>query len=258
VNSVSTAETPFSLAGELALITGGGSGLGLAMAQCFVTSGARVVLLSRSEAKLQAAVQQLGPHASYEVSDLTDWKATKNAVERISAREGPISILINNAGNHLKKAALETSDAEFATILNTHVNATFSLTRLVAAGMLERRHGSILFIASMAALMGVPLVAAYSAAKSAHLGLIRGLAAEWSSAGVRVNGIAPGWIDTAMVRAALAGDEDRATRILNRTPMRRFGDAHDVGWAAVYLCSPAAAFVTAVVLPVDGGASIGF
>jgi gluconate 5-dehydrogenase len=228
------------------------------MAECFVKSGARVVLVSRNEAKLQAAVQHLGPQVSYEVADLTDLKSMESVVNRISARAGPISILINSAGNHLKKPALDTSDDEFAAILNTHVNGAFALTRMVAAGMIERRHGSILFIASMAALIGIPLVAAYSAAKSAHLGLVRGLAAEWSSLGVRVNGIAPGWIETDMLRKALAGDEDRAARILRRTPMQRFGSLQDVGWAAVYLCSPAAAFVTSVILPVDGGASVGF
>jgi gluconate 5-dehydrogenase len=228
------------------------------MAQCFVNSGAQVILLGRNGAKLQAAIQQLGPRASYEVADITEPGPMKALVERIAAREGPISILINNAGNHLKKLAIDTSDTEFATILNTHVNAAFSLTRMVAAGMIERRHGSILFITSMSALIGIPSVAAYSAAKSAHLGLVRGLAAEWSSVGVRVNGIAPGWIETDMLRGALRDDADRAARILNRTPMRRLGCLHDVGWAAVYLCSPAASFVTATILPVDGGASIGF
>ncbi len=258
MNTVSAPETPFSLAGELALITGGGSGLGLGMAQCFVKSGARVVLLGRNEAKLRIASEHLGPHARFEVADLTCLESLGSVVESITTREGPISILINNAGSYLKKPAADTSDAEFAAIFNTHVNGAFCLTRHVAAGMLERRHGSILFIASMAALIGVPLVAAYSAAKSAHLGLVRGLAAEWSAEGVRVNGIAPGWIDTDMFRAATAGDADRAARILSRTPMRRLGCLDDIGWAAVYLCSPAAAFVTATILPVDGGASIGF
>ncbi len=258
MNTVSGIQLPFSLAGERALITGGGSGLGLGMAECFVKSGAQVVLLGRNRAKLEAAIQHLGPSASYEVADITDLKAMEGVVARISAREEPVSILVNNAGNHLKKPAADTTDVDFAAIQDTHVNAAFSLTRRVAAGMIERRHGSVLFITSMTALIGVPLVAAYSAAKSAHLGLVRGLAAEWSSSGVRVNGIAPGWIDTDMVRSALAGDEDRAARILNRTPMRRLGCREDVGWAAVYLCSPAAAFVTATILPVDGGASIGF
>jgi NADP-dependent 3-hydroxy acid dehydrogenase YdfG len=133
VSTMSTAETPFSLAGEVALITGGGSGLGLGMAQCFVKSGARVVLVGRNEARLRAATGQLGPQASYEVVDLTHLESLGNLVERIEAREGRISILINNAGNHLKKLALDTTDTEFATVLNIHVNATFSLTRLVAA-----------------------------------------------------------------------------------------------------------------------------
>lgn len=258
MNIASAPEMPFGLTGELALITGGGSGLGLGMARCFVRSGARVVLVGRNESKLRQATALLGKQASYEVADLTNLESLGHLVDRISAREGPISILVNNAGNYLKKSAVDTSDAEFASVLHTHVNAAFSLTRQVAAGMIERRHGSILFIASMAALIGVPLVAAYSAAKAAHLGLVRGLAAEFSQANVRVNGIAPGWIDTDMVRTATAGDADRAARILNRTPMRRLGCLDDIGWAAVYLCSPAAAFVTATILPVDGGASIGF
>jgi len=124
--------------------------------------------------------------------------------------------------------------------------------------MLERGHGSILMTASMASLFGIPLVFAYSAAKSAYVGMTRALAAEVSSQGVRVNAIAPGWIDSPMLRKALAGDEQRSGRILGRTPMGCFGDPSDIGWAAVYLCSPAAKFVTGVVLPVDGGASIGF
>ena len=124
--------------------------------------------------------------------------------------------------------------------------------------MLERGHGSILFTASMASLMGIPLVVAYSAAKAAHLGMVRALAAEVSGRGVRVNAIAPGWIDSAMSRQALDNDPARKAKIIGRTPMGTLGDPEDVGWAAVYLCSPAAKFVTGTVLPVDGGASIGF
>jgi NAD(P)-dependent dehydrogenase (short-subunit alcohol dehydrogenase family) len=110
----------------------------------------------------------------------------------------------------------------------------------------------------MASLFGIPKVLAYAAAKSAYLGMVRTLAAEVSEYNVRVNAIAPGWIDSAMMRQALAGDPARRDRILGRTPLKRFGAAEDVGWAAVYLCSPAAKFVTGVILPVDGGVSIGF
>ncbi len=124
--------------------------------------------------------------------------------------------------------------------------------------MLARKHGVILFTASMASFMGVPLIIAYTAAKSAYIGMTWGLAAVVSSAGVRVNAIAPGWIESPMLRKALSGDEKLMQKILSRTPSAHFGEAEDVGWAAVYLCSAAAKFVTGAVLAVDGGASIGF
>lgn len=110
----------------------------------------------------------------------------------------------------------------------------------------------------MASLFGIPLVVAYSAAKSAYLGMVRTLATEVSPHGVRVNAIAPGWIESDMMVKALAGDPERSQKILDRTPMNCFGRAEDIGLAATYLCSPAARFVTGVVLPVNGGASIGF
>ena len=124
--------------------------------------------------------------------------------------------------------------------------------------MIERRSGSILFITSMAAIFGIPQVVAYTAAKSACTGMVRALATELSPHGVRVNAIAPGWIETDMTRKAMDGDPERRRKILGRTPMGRFGETDDIGQAAVFLCSPAAKFITGVVLPVDGGASIGF
>jgi gluconate 5-dehydrogenase len=124
--------------------------------------------------------------------------------------------------------------------------------------MLERKSGSILFIASMTSLIGLPQVVAYSAAKSAYLGMVRSLAVELSPNGIRVNCIAPGWIESAMLQQALGNDRARHDRILARTPLARFGEPQDIGNAAVFLSSEAAKFVTGVVLPVDGGASIGF
>jgi gluconate 5-dehydrogenase len=170
----------------------------------------------------------------------------------------PISILVNNAGIHLKKATSATTAAEFDSVLRTHVVAAHSLTAAALPGMTARKHGAILFTASMASIFGIPLIVAYSAAKSAHLGMVRSLASEVSPHGVRVNAIAPGWIDSPMLRQALDNDAARRQKILARTPMARFGEAEDIGNAAVYLCSSAAKFVTGVVLPVDGGASIGF
>jgi len=249
----------FSLEGETALITGGGTGLGLGIATCLAAAGARVVLVGRREAELSAAADRLGTVASYVAHDITRLDQAAELVSAAGRASGaPISILVNNAGIHIKKPAVDTTPEEFQLILTTHVCAAHALNRAVLPGMIERRHGSILLTASMASLMGIPLVIAYSAAKSAYVGMTRSLAAEVSPHGVRVNAIAPGWIESPMLSKALSGDEKRTNKILSRTPMAKFGNPEDIGWAAVYLCSPAAKFVTGVVLPVDGGASIGF
>jgi len=248
----------FRLDDEVALITGGGTGLGRAIAECFVISGARVVLVGRREDVLQQACQELGAAASYCVHDVTKRDAAEELIQHVEQSVGPLSILVNNAGVHLKKPAIETSAEEFDHVLQTHVVAAHNLTRAALPGMIERRHGSVLFTASMTSLLGMPLVIAYAAAKSAYLGMVRSLAVEASSHGVRINAIAPGWIETLMLHKALGGDEVRKNKILGRTPMNCFGQPEDIGWAATYLCSPAAKFVTGVVLPIDGGASIGF
>jgi len=248
----------FDLAGETAIITGGGTGLGLGMAKCFVASGARVVLVGRRKAELDKACAALGGNAFALNGDVTKLETASSIIDRAEKLAGPISILINNAGVHLKKPATETSDAEFAKLIQTNVFGAFALTREAGSRMVARKSGSILFTASMASLMGIPLVVAYSAAKSAYIGMVRSLATEWGPHGVRVNAIAPGWIASDMLDQALSGDPARKSKILGRTPMNKFGEPDDVGWAAVYLCSPASKFVTGVMLPVDGGAAIGF
>jgi gluconate 5-dehydrogenase len=252
------ANQAFRLDGETALITGGGSGLGLAMASAMAKAGARVVVVGRREEPLRQACDEIGAAASAEVCDITRFDGVEAMLARVNDRCGPVSILVNNAGVHLKKPAVETSVEAFAKVLDTHVLAAHNLTRLVLPGMMAARHGSVLFIASMASLVGLSQVVAYAAAKSAYLGMVRTLSMEVASHGVRVNAIAPGFIDSAMMRKALAGDDARVAKILSRTAMGRFGDADDIGWAAVYLASPAARFVTGVVLPVDGGFSQGF
>ncbi len=248
----------FDLSGETAMITGGGTGLGLGMARCLAAAGAKVILVGRRKAELDKACHAIGHNAFALAGDITRLEKIPALVKQAGQIGGPISILVNNAGIHLKKDAVDTSDAEFAAVMQTHVFGAFALTRELARGMIERKSGSILFTASMASLFGINKVAAYAAAKSAYVGLVRTLAVEFGGGGVRVNAIAPGWIHSEMSAKALAGDPARKANILGRTPLSRLGDADDIGWAAVYLCSPAAKFVTGVVLPVDGGASIGF
>ncbi len=248
----------FSLKDDVALITGGGTGIGFAMAKAMRAAGARVVLVARRETELAAAVKELGDGAAYVVHDVNQLELAPALVAQVEKAHGPITCLVNNAGQNMKKPAVETTAEEFAAIMHTHVFGAHALVRAVAPGMIERKRGSILFTASMASLFGIPNVVAYTAAKTALVGLVRGYAVEFSPHGLRVNAIAPGWIDTAMSRKAMEGDPARKNKIVSRTPMAKFGDTEDIGWAAVYLTSPAAKFVTGVVLPVDGGVSMGF
>jgi gluconate 5-dehydrogenase len=251
-------DSAFQLQGQTALITGGGTGLGFGMARCLASAGAKVVIVGRRLTELENAAREIGAAAFPLQGDVTDTASLPSLVEQAETLAGPISILINNAGIHLKKPAVDTTPEEFLKVLNTHVIGAHALTRAVLPGMIRRGQGNVLFIASMASLFGIPQVVAYSAAKSAFVGMVRTLATEVSTHGVRVNAIAPGWIDSEMMRKAVNSDPARRDKILGRTPMGRFGEADDIGWAAVYLSSPAAKFVTGVVLPVDGGASIGF
>lgn len=247
----------FSLEGSLAVITGGGTGLGAAMAACMMQAGARVVITGRRLDVLQQLAARLGKNVFTEQHDVTDAQGAEALMERIARRYGPPAILVNNAGNHVKKTLEDHSISDFHSVLETHVEGAFSMTR-AAAPLMRKRGGSILFTASMSALIGMPNIVAYSAAKAACLGMVRSLASELGPGNIRVNAIAPGWIETPMLEQALNNDPERRQKILSRTPQRRFGKPEDIGWAAVYLSSPAANFVNGSVLVVDGGASVGF
>jgi NAD(P)-dependent dehydrogenase (short-subunit alcohol dehydrogenase family) len=251
-------QSVFSLDGKLALITGGGSGIGFDIARCMVQAGGRVVITGRREDPLREAVNSLGEQAHYRVNDVTDRASLEGLVEDIETTLGPIDILVNNAGINMKKPALEVSDEDFDRIVHTNLNSVFSLTRACAQRMMARKRGSIIMISSMAAYYGIDRVVAYAASKSAVEGMVKVLASEFSGQGVRVNAIAPGFIETAMSKTAMSGDPDRFARAMRRTPMGAFGKPEDIGWAAVFMASEAARYITGASLPVDGGNSIGF
>ena len=253
-----TIETVFSCSGETAIITGGGTGIGYAMASCLVRAGARVALVGRREDILAEAAGKLGGKTVYRVYDVTKSEGAESVVESIEKEIGPVSILVNNAGHVWKGPAEETPTVEFDKLFDTHVSGPFALCKAVIPGMKTRGKGHLLFTASMAALFGLPGVVGYAAAKSAILGVVRSLAVELSPDGIRVNAIAPGWITSELLLKTVEADPERKRKVLSRTPMGRFGTAEEVGWAAVYLSSPAASFVTGVCFPVDGGISIGF
>ena len=244
----------FRLDGKKAVITGGGSGLGMAIAKTYTEAGADVVIIGRNEEKLIAAQKEIGGNCTYKAFDVTKLQEIPALVEEI----GAVDILVNCAGIHLKKWALEVTDEEFAKVLDVHVMSVFALCREFGKLMAERKSGSIVLISSMTAIMGMKQVVAYTVAKSAILGLQRSLVADLSTSGIRVNTIAPGWIDTPMLHKAIDNDAPRKAKILDRIPTRTFGDPEDIGYAGLYLVSPAGKYVNGVFLPVDAGAAEAF
>lgn len=248
----------FSLEGKIALVTGGGSGIGFYIAQCLAQAGAQLVITGRREDVLKEALPKLGANARYFVNDVTDLKSLPALIEAIETQVGEIDILVNNAGINMKKHAVEVSDEDFDRVIQTNLHAVFSITRECGKRMVERKRGSILMITSMAALYGIDRVVAYTASKSAVGGMVKALTTEFSPYNVRVNAIAPGFIETPMMLTAMNGDPSRRDKAMDRTPMGTWGRPDDIGWAAVFLSSEAAKFITGVSLPVDGGNSIGF
>ena len=249
--------SPYSLEGKRILVTGGGQGIGLAISHAIVDAGGFAVLSGRHEETLAAACRELGERSSFLVGDVSDLPSIPAFVAKVE-EQGPLWGLVNNAGRNLKRDVVDTSDEEFLAVLQINLLGAFAMTREVGKRLLARGEGSILFVASMTSLFGIPKVCAYTASKAAVAGLAKQIATEFSPKGVTVNAVAPGFIDTAMSRKAFDGDPNRRAKVISRTPMDRLGTPEEVGMAAAFLLSPAARYLTGVVLPVDGGTSIGF
>ena len=243
---------------KVAIVTGGGSGLGFAIAQKFVENNITTIIAGRNVEKLNTAKEQLGDLCFALPCDVSDLKSIPSFVQNVLTRFGQIDILVNNAGINMKKDFTEVTDEEFQDVLTTNVTAVFAMSREVVKYMLEKKSGCIINISSMAAQYGLPRVIAYSASKTAIDGMTRAMAVELSPNGIRVNAIAPGFIYSDMTEKALNNDPARKEKVFSRTPMGIMGQPEDIGNAALYLASDAAKFVTGVVLPVDGGNSIGF
>lgn len=243
---------------KLALVTGGGSGLGLAIAEKFVQQDIQVVIAGRNRERLNAAREQLGELCYAEYCDVADLAAIPGFVQTVVDQYGPVDILVNNAGTNMKKDFTEVTDEEFQQVLLTNLSAVFSMSREVVKHMLQQQSGCIINISSMAAQYGIPKVIAYSASKTAIDGMTRAMAVELSPKGIRVNAIAPGFIYSDMTAKALDSDPERKAKVFGRTPMGIMGQPADIGDAAYFLASDAAKFITGVILPVDGGNSIGF
>lgn len=249
----------YDLTGRVAIVTGGSTGLGLAITRCLVSAGAKVCVVS-FEAPEQAAdaLAEFGDQAAFYQFDITDTDNAQTLVDRIVQEQGRIDILINNAGNHCKKFIWDMTVEDYKRVLDVHLVGSFAMTKAVVPYMKEQKYGRIVFQASMTSYIGQPQVAGYSTAKAGFLGMIHTLTAELAEYGVTVNAIAPGWIDTPMFHKATDNDPPRLAKIMGRIPAKTVGDPMDVGMCAAFLCSDAARYISGSCIPVDGGALIGF
>ncbi len=244
-----------SLAGRVAVVTGGTSGIGLALVRGLAQAGADVIPMSRRREQVDAAakeVEGLGRRALRVTADVTDRTSLEDALRQTMASFGRVDILVNCAGITKRTPTLDVSDDEWDSILETNLTGTLRACQVFGRQMLSAGYGRIINIASLASFVGLFEVAAYTASKAAVAGLTRALAVEWGSRGVNVNAIAPGVYRTALNAGLLDGSE-RGKEFLLRTPLRRFGQLEELGGACVFLASESASFVNGEVLVVDGG-----
>ena len=247
----------FSLEGRTALVTGGSRGIGAAIAVAYADAGADVALLARDEAKLAevaSAVRSRGRRAQVAVADVTDGESVRAAIAAASESLGsPFDILVNNAGGNtfsFPLSGMRFSGWEKTFRLN--LDSVVHITQAVLPSMMEAKRGSIINVSSVAGLRGAPLMSHYGAAKAALVSLTQSLAIEVAWAGVRVNALCPGWIETDLTEF-LRSDDKAEQGTLQRVPMARWGRVEEIAEPAVFLASDAASFMTGQVLVVDGG-----
>ena len=244
---------PFTLAGQLAVVTGSSRGIGAGIAVALAAAGADIVGVARSGSpETAAAVTALGREFISVDANLTSAQAGTELATRLDAIGRPIEILVNNAGIANRNPAELHTDAQWDDVIGIDLSAPFALARSLGTGMLQRGHGKIIFLASMNSYRGGQNVVSYSAAKSGVTGVVHALANEWAGRGVNVNAIAPGYIETELT-AGSHGNPVTRQAFVDRIPAGRWGTPDDLGGAAVFLASAASAYVHGAVLPVDGG-----
>jgi NAD(P)-dependent dehydrogenase (short-subunit alcohol dehydrogenase family) len=243
------------LDGKVAVVIGGTSGIGQAIACGLADAGADVIPSSRRAEMVEAAARQieaLGRRTLRVSSDVTDRASLQNLLDSALKAFGKVDILVNAAGRTKRTPILEVDEREWSEILETNLTGALRAAQIFGRHMVERRYGRIIHIASLSSFLALYEVAAYGASKAALASLTRAMAIEWANYGVCVNAILPGVFRTAL-NAQLLDGTAREQELLMRTPMKRFGKLEELAGAAVFLASDAASFVTGTILPVDGG-----
>jgi NAD(P)-dependent dehydrogenase (short-subunit alcohol dehydrogenase family) len=245
----------FDLTGRVAVVVGGTSGIGRAIALGLAEAGADVVPTSRRLEQVETTAREIrerGRRSLEVVSDVTDKASLQKVLEACIENFGKVDILVNSAGKTKRAPTVEVSDEDWNDILETNLTGTLRACQVFGRHMLERGYGRIINIASLSSFVALYEVAAYAASKAAVASLTKSLAIEWATRGVLVNAIAPGVFRTAL-NEKLLDETARGQEFLLRTPTRRFGKIEELAGAAVFLASEAASFVTGEVLVVDGG-----
>lgn len=246
---------PLELIGKTAVVVGGTSGIGRAIAHGLAEAGADVVATSRRMEQVEAAaceIEERGRRSLRVVSDVSNCASLQSALDACVAAFGKVDILVNSAGRTKRAPTLDVPEEDWAAILDTNLTGTLRACQVFGRHMIERGYGRIINIASLSSFVALYEVTAYSASKAAVASLTKSLAVEWAVHGVNINAIAPGVFRTAL-NQKLLDQTERGREFLLRTPMRRFGKVEELAGAAVFLASDAASFVTGEVLVVDGG-----
>jgi 2-dehydro-3-deoxy-D-gluconate 5-dehydrogenase len=246
----------FRVDNKLALVTGSSRGIGLAVATALAESGADIIGVSSkpgpSGSELEKALTKASKKFYAYQCDLSNRSSIYSFLEKVKADHPRIDILINNAGNILRKPAAEHPDEYWDTIININLNAQFILTREIGKRMVEQGSGKIVFTCSLLSFQGGITVPGYAASKGAVASLLKAFANEWAKSGVNVNGVAPGYIATDNT-AQLREDKERNAAILSRIPANRWGTPEDMAGAFVFLSSPASDYMNGSIITVDGG-----
>ena len=243
------------LNGRVAVVIGGTSGIGLAIAKGLAEAGADVVPTARRADLVETAaaeVEQRGRRSLRVTSDVSDRASLQQVLDETVNAFGQVDILVNSAGRTKRAPTIDFTEADWNDIIDTNLTGTLRAAQVFGRHMLERKSGSIINIASLSSFVALHEVAAYSASKAAVASLTKSLAIEWGPRGVRVNAIAPGVFRTAL-NQKLLDETERGREFLLRTPMRRFGNVDELAGAAIFQASDAASFVNGEIIAVDGG-----
>jgi len=245
----------FGLSGTVCLVTGSSAGIGFALARGLAGAGARVVINGRVREAVEGAVEALraeGAEAAPAVFDVTEPEEIAEAVRKIEAEVGPIAVLVNNAGIQRRAPLEDYPEDTWRELMRANLDSVFFVSKAVARGMIARKAGRIINIASVQAELARINIAPYTASKGGVKMLTKGMATDWGKHGLRVNGIAPGYFKT-VLNKALVEDEKFSAWLMARTPMGRWGDVEELVGAAIFLASDASSFVNGHILYVDGG-----